>query len=55
MKYVLGYLPRDGKASTSADKDVAVNLKLRPLSLNVVEYQTLVLRGDLDAANEMLT
>ena len=35
-----------------ADKDV--NITSYALSLAVVEYQTLVLRGDLDAANEML-
>lgn len=49
--YILGYLPRDGRVYL-ADKDVAVTSYA--LSLSVVEYQTLVLRGDLDAANEML-
>lgn len=49
--YVLGYLPRDGRVYV-ADKDV--NVVSFALSLSVVEYQTLVLRGDLDAANEML-
>lgn len=34
------------------DRDVAVTSFA--LSLNVIEYQTLVLRGDLDTANEML-
>lgn len=49
--YVLGYLPRDGRVYV-ADKDV--NILSYGLSLSVVEYQTLVLRGELDAANEML-
>ncbi|TKA74339.1 hypothetical protein B0A49_02934 [Cryomyces minteri] len=50
--YVLGYLPRDGRVYV-ADKDVSVISFA--LSLSVVEYQTLVLRGDLDSANEMLS
>ncbi|KAF2864518.1 Coatomer, beta' subunit [Piedraia hortae CBS 480.64] len=49
--YVLGYLPRDGRVYV-CDKDVQVISFA--LSVNVIEYQTLVLRGDLDAANEML-
>lgn len=49
--YVLGYLPRDGRVYI-CDKDVAVTSFA--LSLSVIEYQTLVLRGDLDSANEML-
>ena len=49
--YVLGYLPRDGRIYL-ADKDV--NIMSYTLSLSVVEYQTLVLRGDMDAANEIL-
>lgn len=49
--YVLGYLPRDGRVYV-ADKDV--NVVSYALSLSVVEYQTLVLRGDLDTANAML-
>jgi coatomer subunit beta' len=48
---VLGYLPRDGRIYV-CDKDVAITSFA--LSLGVIEYQTLVLRGDLDAANEML-
>lgn len=48
---MLGYLPRDGRIYV-CDKDVAVTSFA--LSLGVIEYQTLVLRGDLDAANEML-
>lgn len=49
--YLLGYLPRDGKAYI-ADKDV--NVVSYALSLSVVEYQTLVLRGDMDTAAEVL-
>ena len=49
--YLLGYLPRDGKAYV-ADKDV--NVVSYALSLSVVEYQTLVLRGDMDTAAEVL-
>ncbi|KAI9824041.1 MAG: hypothetical protein M1832_002109 [Thelocarpon impressellum] len=49
--YVLGYLPRDGRVYL-ADKDV--NVVSFALSLSVVEYQTLVLRGDMDAASELL-
>lgn len=49
--YLLGYLPRDGRAYI-ADKDV--NVISYTLSLSVVEYQTLVLRGDMDTAAELL-
>ena len=49
--YLLGYLPRDGRIYL-ADKDVGVISYA--LSLSVVEYQTLVLRGDMDAAAELL-
>jgi coatomer subunit beta' len=49
--YVLGYLPRDGRIYL-ADKDVEV--VSFALSLSVVEYQTLVLRGDMDSAAELL-
>lgn len=49
--YVLGYLPRDGKIYL-ADKDV--NVISFALSLSMVEYQTLVLRGDMDMAAEVL-
>jgi coatomer subunit beta' len=49
--YVLGYLPRDGRVYV-CDKDV--NVSSYALSLSVVEYQTLVLRGELETANEML-
>lgn len=49
--YLLGYLPRDGRVYI-CDKDV--NVISYALSLSVVEYQTLVLRGDMDSANELL-
>ena len=49
--YVLGYLTRDGRVYV-CDKDVQVSSFA--LSVSVIEYQTLVLRGDLDSANEML-
>lgn len=49
--YLLGYLPRDGRIYL-ADKDV--NVVSFALSLSVVEYQTLVLRGDMDSAAELL-
>ncbi|KAI9692988.1 MAG: hypothetical protein M1822_004983 [Bathelium mastoideum] len=49
--YVLGYLPRDSRVYV-CDRDVQVSSY--SLSLTVVEYQTLVLRGDIDEANETL-
>ena len=49
--YLLGYLPAHGKAYV-ADKDV--NVVSYALSLSVVEYQTLVLRGDMETAAEIL-
>jgi coatomer subunit beta' len=49
--YVLGYLPRDSRIYI-ADKDV--NVVSFALSLAVVEYQTLILRGDLESADELL-
>ena len=49
--YVLRYLPRDGRLYL-CDKDMT--LMSYTLSTNVVEYQTLVLRGDLDAAQSLL-
>jgi len=49
--YLLGYIPRDGRLYL-ADKDV--NVTSHSLSLTVVEYQTLVLRGDLDSAQSLL-
>ncbi|OQE81704.1 hypothetical protein PENNAL_c0039G04410 [Penicillium nalgiovense] len=49
--YVLGYLPRDGRIYL-ADKDV--NAVSFGLSLSMVEYQTVVLRGDMEMASELL-
>lgn len=49
--YLLGYIQRDSRIYI-ADKDVSVTSF--SLSLSVVEYQTLVLRGDLDTAAELL-
>ncbi|KAI9695479.1 MAG: hypothetical protein M1820_008581 [Bogoriella megaspora] len=49
--YVLGYLPRDSRIYV-CDRDVQVSSY--SLSLTVVEYQTLVLRGDIEEANENL-
>lgn len=49
--YLLGYIPRDGRIYL-ADKDV--NVISYGLSLSVVEYQTVVLRGDMEAAAELL-
>lgn len=50
--YVLGYLPRDGRVFV-CDRDVVVSSFA--LSVSVIEYQTLVLRGEIDAANETLS
>ncbi|CAI7603866.1 unnamed protein product [Penicillium viridicatum] len=49
--YVLGYLPRDGRIYL-ADKDV--NAVSFGLSLSMLEYQTVVLRGDMEMASELL-
>ena len=49
--YMLGYLPRDSRIYV-ANKDVSV--QSFALSLSVVEYQTLVLRGEMEAASELL-
>ncbi|KAJ5373134.1 hypothetical protein N7517_005140 [Penicillium concentricum] len=49
--YVLGYLPRDGRIYL-CDKDV--NAVSFSLSLSMVEYQTVVLRGDMEMASELL-
>ncbi|KAG5926850.1 hypothetical protein E4U42_002901 [Claviceps africana] len=50
--YVLGYIQRDSKIYL-ADKDV--NVTSFALSLPVLEYQTLVLRGDMETAAELLS
>jgi coatomer subunit beta' len=49
--YLLGYIQRDSRIYL-ADKDV--NVTSFSLSLSVVEYQTLVLRGDMESAAELL-
>ena len=49
--YILRYLPRDGRLYL-CDKDMS--LVSYTLSTNVVEYLTLVLRGDLEAAESLL-
>ncbi|KAH8092503.1 coatomer beta [Cristinia sonorae] len=49
--YLLGYMPAHNRVYL-ADKDVKVYSYT--LSLSVVEYQTAVLRGDMDAAQEIL-
>lgn len=49
--YVLGYIQRDSRIYI-ADKDV--NVTSFALSLPVLEYQTLVLREDMDTAAELL-
>jgi coatomer subunit beta' len=49
--FLLGYIARDGRVYL-ADKDM--NVISYALSLTVVEYQTHVLRGDMEAADELL-
>ncbi|KAK8079476.1 coatomer subunit beta' [Apiospora hydei] len=49
--YILGYIQRDSRIYL-ADKDV--NVTSFALSLPVLEYQTLVLREEMDAASELL-
>lgn len=49
--YVLGYLARDARVYI-CDRDV--QLTSFALSVSVIEYQTLVLRGDMEAAQTML-
>lgn len=50
-QYILGYIQRDSRVYL-ADKDV--NVTSFALSLPVLEYQTLVLRDDMDTAAELL-
>lgn len=50
--YLLGYIPRDN-AVYLADKDV--NVTSYHFSLKVLEYQTVVLRGEMDLARELLS
>lgn len=49
--YLLGYMPAHNRVYL-ADKDL--HIYGYSLSLSVVEYQTAVLRGDMDAAAEIL-
>ncbi|CAG8468172.1 1461_t:CDS:10 [Paraglomus occultum] len=49
--YLLGYIPKDNRIYL-ADKDV--NVYSYALSLTVIEYQTAILRGDLESATELL-
>ncbi|KAF6750989.1 coatomer protein [Ephemerocybe angulata] len=49
--YLLGYLPSHNRVYL-ADKDL--HLYAYTLSLSVVEYQTAVLRGDMESAKEIL-
>ena len=49
--YLLGYIPQHGRVYL-VNKDL--NIFSFALSLALVEYQTAVLRGDLDAAGELL-
>jgi coatomer subunit beta' len=49
--YILGYIQRDSRIYL-ADKDV--NVTSFALSLPVLEYQTLVLREDMESAQELL-
>jgi len=49
--YLRGYIPAHNKIYL-VDKDV--NVYAHGLSLAVVEYQAAVLRGDMDAASELL-
>ena len=51
--YLLSYLPNKGKGTAYlADKDV--NIVSYSISLAIVEYQTLVLRGDMEMAASVL-
>lgn len=49
--YLLGYLPTQNRIFV-ADKDL--NISSYALALTVVEYQTAILQGDLEAAAQML-
>jgi len=49
--YLLGYLPSQNRVIVS-DKDF--NIFSYALSLSVIEYQTAILRGDLDTAGDIL-
>jgi coatomer subunit beta' len=49
--YLLGYIPQHNRVYL-ADKEM--NVFSYALALSLVEYQTAVLRGDMDAAEEIL-
>ncbi|KAF9426090.1 hypothetical protein BGZ94_006955 [Podila epigama] len=49
--YLLGYIPRDNRLYL-VDKDI--NIVSYSISLTVIEYQTAVLRGDMETAVELL-
>ncbi|BFZ57035.1 Coatomer subunit beta' [Savitreella phatthalungensis] len=49
--YLLGYIPRDGRIYL-ADKDL--NISSYALALTVIEYQTMIIRGDYDEAATIL-
>lgn len=49
--YLLGYLPSSGRAYLG-DKDL--NVVSYSLPLAVLEYQTLVMRGDFESADEVM-
>lgn len=49
--FLLGYLPAHNRIYV-ADKDL--NVSSYALSLTVVEYQTAILRGDLESAEQLL-
>jgi coatomer subunit beta' len=49
--YLLGYIPAHNRIYV-ADKDM--NVFSYALSLTVVEYQTAILRGDMEAAEAVL-
>ncbi|KAF9195876.1 hypothetical protein BGZ50_003137 [Haplosporangium sp. Z 11] len=49
--YLLGYIPRDNRLYL-VDKDV--NIVSYGISLSVIEYQTAVLRGDMETAEALL-
>jgi coatomer subunit beta' len=50
-RYLLGYIPRDNRLYL-VDKDV--NVVSYAISLTVIEYQTAVLRGDMETAETLL-
>lgn len=49
--YLLGFIPQHNKVYL-ADKQL--NIYVYALSLNLIEYQTAVLRGDMDNASSIL-